>query len=87
MAIAHGRFLEAWRLHPFAYPLFLMAMSGVAAPWLVRKGWTPSPRQVGWGLGLLSAAMVVYGGLRLLGELRARRTIVGHPPSATRMRR
>lgn len=71
VAIAHGRFADAWILNPFAFPLFLLALMGLAAPLLARFGWVPSHRMVAWSLGLGATALFLFGGIRLVRERAA----------------
>jgi len=79
VAIAHGRFADAWLLNPFAFPLFLLALSGLAAPLLARIGLVPSHRVIAWSMGLGAAAMVAFGALRLVQEHSSRQPVLHDP--------
>jgi hypothetical protein len=79
VAIAHGRFADAWLLNPFAFPLFLLALSGLAAPLLARFGLVPSHRVIAWSMGLGAAAMVAFGALRLVQEHSSRPPVLHDP--------
>ena len=77
-AISHGRFHEAWTLHPFAYPLYGACLGGVASPWLLRRfPWLSGPAME---RALRGAAVIVVAGLMVFGTWRLIHAI--HAPSS-----
>ncbi len=70
-ALSRGQFLDAWTLHPFAFPLYAATLGGVAAPLVARRcpgfGATASPRT------LQALALALAAGLLLFGAWRAGR--------------
>ncbi len=71
IAIAHGRFSQAFALHWIGVPLFLATAYQVAyRPWMIARGeWLPPPWLAsthGWIARTLIAALLVSFGVRLL---------------------
>jgi uncharacterized protein DUF2752 len=60
IAIAHGRFEDAWSLNPFSYLFFVLALALAWRPrWIAR-----APRA--WAAGLLAATMWIWDVARIL---------------------
>jgi len=63
-AIGHGRFAEAWRLHPFGFVFYAIGLVLAAGP-LIRRRW---PGLEAW---LLARRILVWGPLGLFFTLYA----------------
>lgn len=70
IALAHGQLREAWRLHPFAFPLYAVCVGGLGTPWVA----TYLPALTGPGAArilqraalVLALALMAFGTWRLL---------------------
>lgn len=82
-AISRGEFLDAWRLHPFSFPLYAGVLLGLAAPFLDRRfpalaggAWAKAFRT---GVLAMAVAMLIFGAWRARGQSSA-----AHAPSGSR---
>jgi hypothetical protein len=66
-AISHGEFSRAFRLHPFAYPLYAACVALLIAPISTRLRWRPrfdrhrAAKVVRWGLWILALGWLAFG--------------------------
>jgi hypothetical protein len=70
VAISHGRFHQAWGLHPFAFPLYAVCLAGLASPWGLRRFPALSrPRTLRlarWSAVAFLVAMMAFGTWRMV---------------------